>query len=59
MAANKGGKWQMADVRVTNMPKFNSYVLGFGEDADGELYVMATDTRGPVGGLDKVYKVVP
>jgi glucose/arabinose dehydrogenase len=57
--SQKGGKWQMEDVKVTNMPKFNSYVLGFGQDADGELYVMATDTRGPVGGLDKVYKIVP
>lgn len=59
VATNKGGKWQMEDVNVTNMPKFNSYVLAFGRDADGEIYVMATDTRGPVGGLDKVYKIVP
>jgi glucose/arabinose dehydrogenase len=59
IASNKGGKWQMEDIKVTNMPKFNSYVLGFGEDADGELYVMATDTRGPVGGLDRIYKIVP
>jgi len=59
VASNKGGKWQMEDVNVTNMPKFNSYVLGFGQDTDGEVYVMATDTRGPVGGLDKVYKIVP
>lgn len=59
VASNKGGKWQMEDIKVTNMPKFNSYVLGFGEDADGELYVMATDTRGPVGGLDRIYKIVP
>ena len=48
----------MEDVNVTNMPKFNSYVLAFGQDADGEIYVVTTDTRGPVGGLDKVYKIV-
>ncbi len=59
VASKKGDKWEMEDVKVTNMPKFNSYVLGFGQDADGEVYVMATDTRGPVGGLDKVYKIVP
>ncbi len=59
VASRKGDKWEMEDVKVTNMPKFNSYVLGFGQDADGEVYVMATDTRGPVGGLDKVYKIVP
>ncbi len=59
VGSQKDGKWQMEDVKVTNMSKFNSFVLGFGQDADGELYVMATDTRGPVGGLDKVYKIVP
>ncbi len=59
VASKKGNKWDMEDVKVSNMSKFNSYVLGFGQDADGEVYVMATDTRGPVGGLDKIYKVAP
>ena len=26
----------MEDVKVSNMPTFNSYVLAFGQDADGE-----------------------
>ncbi|MFQ5995615.1 MAG: PQQ-dependent sugar dehydrogenase [Acidiferrobacterales bacterium] len=59
VASKLGGRWTMEDVNVTNMPKFNSYVLAFGQDADGEIYVLTTDTRGPVGGLDKVYKIVP
>jgi glucose/arabinose dehydrogenase len=53
------GTWSMEDVKVVNMPAFNSYVLGFGQDADGEVYVMTTDTTGPVGGLDKVYRITP
>jgi glucose/arabinose dehydrogenase len=59
VATNAGGRWMMEDVKVANMPTFNSYVLAFGQDADGEVYVLATDTTGPVGGLDKVYKIVP
>jgi hypothetical protein len=59
VGSEKNGKWTMEDVNVGNVPKFNSYILGFGQDADGEVYVMTTDTRGPVGGLDKIYKIVP
>jgi glucose/arabinose dehydrogenase len=59
VATRGAAGWTMEDVRVANMPGFNSYVLGFGQDAAGEVYVMTTDTTGPVGGLDKVYKIVP
>jgi glucose/arabinose dehydrogenase len=54
-----GGKWTKEKINVTNMPGWNSYVLAFGQDGDGEVYVMSTDTLGPVGGLDKIYKIVP
>jgi hypothetical protein len=54
----ENGEWRMEDVTVANMPDFNSYVLAFGQDADGEVYVMTTDTTGPVGGLDVVYRIV-
>jgi glucose/arabinose dehydrogenase len=59
VGTNAGGTWTMEDVKVGNMPNFNSYVLGFGQDADGEVYVTTQDTTGPVGGLAKVYKIVP
>jgi glucose/arabinose dehydrogenase len=59
VATNSGGKWTMEDVKVGNMPSFNSYVLAFGQDADGEVYVLTQDTTGPVGALAKVYKIVP
>lgn len=54
--ATKGadGTWTMEDVKVADMPTFNSYVPAFGQDADGEISVMAADTTGPVGGLDRV-----
>lgn len=58
-ATKRGSKWNMEEIRITNMTKFNSYVLAFGQDADGEVYVLSTNTTGPVGGLDKIYKIVP
>jgi glucose/arabinose dehydrogenase len=59
-----GMNWTMEKLTVTNMPKWNSYVLAFGQDSSGEIYVMATDLTGPVpggpaGGVDKIYKIVP
>ncbi len=59
VATNNGGTWTMEDVKVANMPTFNSYVLAFGQDADGEVYVLTQDTTGPVGGLAKIYKITP
>jgi glucose/arabinose dehydrogenase len=59
VATASGNAWTMEDVTVSNMPAFNSYVLGFGQDADGEIYVTTQDTTGPVGGLAKVYKIAP
>ena len=41
------------------MPGWNEYVMAFGQDADGEIYVMGTNVRGPVGQQDTVYKIVP
>jgi glucose/arabinose dehydrogenase len=64
VAKMTGAKWNMEKVNVTNMPGWNSYVLSFGQDSGGEIYIMATDLTGPVpggpaGGIDKVYKIVP
>jgi glucose/arabinose dehydrogenase len=34
-------------------------VRGFGEDADGEIYIMASSEVGPSGTTGKVFKIVP
>ena len=64
VATMSGMDWSMEKVNITNMPDWNSYVLSFGQDNDGEIYVMATDLTGPVpggpaGGVDKIFKLVP
>jgi len=63
-AKRTGMKWSMENITVSNMPGFKEYVLGFGQDSKGEVYIMGTSLTGPVpggpaGGLDKVYKIVP
>ncbi len=59
VATKSGNRWTMEDIKVTNMPGWNEYVMAFGQDADGEIYVMGTNVRGPVGQQDTVYKIVP
>jgi glucose/arabinose dehydrogenase len=58
--ATKGsdGAWTMENVEVANMDSV-PYVLAFGQDNEGEVYVLTSVTTGPVGGLDTIYKIVP
>ncbi len=35
------------------------YLLGFGHDADGELYVLTTEMGGPTGDTGRVHRLVP
>ena len=58
VATRSGSKWAMEDVKVVNMPDFDAYVLGFGQDNQGNVYVMGSVTTGPVGAQDKIYKIV-
>ena len=48
-------KWSM-DVLV---PKVGKYVVAFGEDNDGELYVLTTDNNALKGKTGRVFKLVP
>jgi glucose/arabinose dehydrogenase len=56
-----GAMWSMDDLKVAGMPngRLGMYILAFGEDTDGELYILTTKTTGPTGSHDQVYKLVP
>jgi glucose/arabinose dehydrogenase len=54
-----GGAWSMEVAEVTNMPGKLPYVLAFGQDNAGDVYVLTSITTGPNGSLDTIYKVVP
>lgn len=53
------GLWGFEEVEFANTPTgdLNSYLLGFGQDADGEVYILTSDTSGPSGNTGKVYKM--
>jgi glucose/arabinose dehydrogenase len=56
----KKGLWQMQQLRVATSPtgRVGHYVLGFGQDLTGEMYVLTTDETGPSGVTGKVYRLV-
>ncbi|MCW5625198.1 MAG: PQQ-dependent sugar dehydrogenase [Burkholderiales bacterium] len=54
-----GDKWTKETIKVTNMPNFNDYILGFGQDNQGNVYVTTTRNTGPGPAHDKIYKIVP
>jgi glucose/arabinose dehydrogenase len=53
-----GAMWAIEDLEVTNM-NFHSYVLGFAQDEDRELYVLVSDNTAPGRANDRIYKIVP
>lgn len=56
----KKGLWPMQELRVTTNPsgRIDHYVLGFGQDSSGEVYVLVTKNTGPTGNAGKVFKIV-
>ncbi len=60
----KPSDMKMWDTMVLRVPananqSIGELVRGFGEDADGELYIMTSAESGPTGSSGKVYKIVP
>ena len=55
------GSWTMADLMIagTGSSGLGRYVLSFGQDEDGEVYVLTTQSGGPTGTTGRVHKIVP
>lgn len=53
------GLWHIQEPRIVNRPdgRLGHFVLGFGQDTAGEVYVLVTDNTGPAGTSGKVYKL--
>lgn len=58
--SRKKGLWHMEQLRIATSPtgRVGHYVLGFGQDLAGEMYVLTTDQTGPSGMTGKVYRLV-
>jgi hypothetical protein len=56
------GAWQVKEASVLreNGParRLNRFLLSFGEDEDGELYLLTSRSLGPAGSSGEVYKIV-
>ncbi len=61
MPAAAGALWRIEELRVSGNPggRVNAYVRSFGQDDDGEVYVLTSDVAGPTGKTGKIYKIVP
>lgn len=53
--------WSMEPLTVTDREGDNlgEFLLSIGEDLDGELYILTSETPGPTGETGKVYRLVP
>lgn len=55
--------WKPQHMRIVNNGETNldlgAFLLAFGQDNDGELYLLTSNTLGPDGTTGKVWKIVP
>jgi glucose/arabinose dehydrogenase len=60
-AAPRGsGAWPMQELSIAGRPggRLGHFLLGFGQDRSGEVYVLTTDMTGPAGATGRVYRIV-
>lgn len=53
--------WRIQTFQIANTDAntFDEYILSFGQDQSGELYVLTSATAGPAGDTGKVWRIVP
>lgn len=53
------GPWKYRKLHFQGMPgaALGHYLLGFGQDNSGEVYLLTSDEAGPVGNSGKVYQI--
>jgi hypothetical protein len=58
-AATEGELWTIEELTVAGSEngRLNEYLLSFGQDGSGEIYILTTETAGPSGSTGKVYKL--
>jgi hypothetical protein len=55
------GMWDFQPVQIAgrNDSVLGEYLLGFGQDTSGEVYVLTSGLAGPSGSTGIVYRIVP
>lgn len=53
--------WKMQTLTIANSGEsmLDQYILSFGRDNNGEIYVLTTNTTGPSGNTGRVWRIVP
>jgi glucose/arabinose dehydrogenase len=59
IGTKSGDKWTMETAVVDGMTGKLPYMLAFAQDDKGEVYALTSISTGPVGGHDKIYRIVP
>lgn len=54
-----GQLWSLQPIAPTEPKPFSTYIVGFGEDEDGELYVLSNNSNQVTGKSGKVWKIIP
>jgi glucose/arabinose dehydrogenase len=54
------GLWNFAPITITNHPngELGEYLLAFGQDPAGEVYILTSTATGPSGSTGKVFRLV-
>ena len=54
------GMWEFQELQLrgNESTHLSHYLLGFGQNAAGEIYILTSDENGPVGNTGKVYQLV-
>lgn len=57
----QGRLWQIQEIQFQNRPdgRLGHFILAFGQDADGEMYILTSDNIGPTGATGRVYQLAP
>jgi glucose/arabinose dehydrogenase len=52
--------WHIQELSVKDRPggRLGHFILGFGQDSSGEVYVLTSDSNSPTGETGKIYKLV-
>ncbi|WP_276301587.1 PQQ-dependent sugar dehydrogenase [Halorussus lipolyticus] len=53
--------WSLEELQIAGAPngQINMFILAFGQDSQGRIYVLGNDMGVPVGDTGKVYRIVP
>lgn len=58
-AESSNGTWTRRELAIDGRPneRLGEFLLGFGQDLEGEVYVFTTENVGPVGTTGRVYRM--